>query len=149
MRLLRVFVALVLISASLPARASEFKLQLKTDFGPIPMAVNSKDGVWFPNVDAEYLLTLRSVTVPSLVSIINDQDKMNLSLQNQLKLYQTVDALQADKDAILKHSLTTCQDQLTKEQTKNDVWYKRNEALVGAGFVSGILVALLIARAVN
>jgi hypothetical protein len=145
----RVCAAILATSISTQALAAEFQLELKSDFSPKPVVVEGKDGVWFPNEDAEYLLKLRVETVPGLVGAINSQQKTIDGLDLQLKLSTDKDKIRDSQVQLLQKTLTDTEKRLQTELDKSISWYRDNKLWAGVGFVAGILITGYVVKAIK
>lgn len=138
-----------LVSWLMVSTALAQELKLAYPFEPVATMVDGKPGVFFPSKDAEYLLYLRAEVIPTL---INKSDAMKLTLDLQATQIRDLEAkivIVDDKYKVELKAQEGCSLQLQKCLNKPNYWYMHPAFLVGVGVVTGILVTVAIASAVN
>ena len=115
------------------------QLQLRTHFSPQAYVLDKKNGVWFPDDDAEYLLKLRVDLVPNLYSVAKSQNTLLLQYQGQLESSAKMLNLEQQKSRELGTAYQNSQKSL-ESCLGNRAFYQEPWFYLSVGFVGGMLL---------
>ena len=115
-------------------------LVLKNDFTPQVAVVANVEGVWFNNVDAQYLLYMRRELVPNLLKLDSQNAQMVTDLRKQMALMGQIGDLQGGQVALVKDQLVLTNKELEKCRDEKDSLWRSPLFIAGLAFLAGMLV---------
>jgi hypothetical protein len=146
MRLLIVLVGLA-YSTSVHAQINraEINKALKSINPPVKIKHQGKDGLWFPEDEAETILRLLEEKLPQALDLIDSQEKQAAALKSAIEGYKAASTSYKDVANFNQNALKVALSYFPELNPPKYSWYEGRTAFYMYGVLTGVTVIIVSA----